>query len=225
MLKTLTLVLYIILSPIIHATSSCVYSDPKSKFIYGKTMDTIGDSITWMAQGKYMRCLLRDKGLFFDFVGLHQDGFGFMHDGEGGDTSVDVLNRIEKIFYADAYFLLLGTNDTGLTPQQTVQNLLQIGKALNTRNNSAPIFISTLLPTTGVYSYRNERNQLVNQLLLLNSKQKKLCENCYVLDVGGLFYATPGWERLYWDGIHPTEEGYELLTSLIVKALSQPLSS
>jgi lysophospholipase L1-like esterase len=188
------------------------YESPRPE-VYGKTMVTIGDSITWSQYGRYLRCLLIDNDIGYDFIGTKTDTFGFKHEGAGGNNSQDVLNRIEKIPTSDSYFILLGTNDINFTPEQTVSNLAEIVKKLKIKNNNSVIYISTLLPRKGK---PNDRNLMVNDLL----KQKKLPNNVFVLDTAESFYKKGNWEAYFLkDALHPNYAGYELLTSVIIDKL------
>ncbi|WP_160149839.1 SGNH/GDSL hydrolase family protein [Legionella beliardensis] len=187
-------------------------TNKKSEF--NQTIDTIGDSLTWVRNGRFLRCLMRDQGLPYDFKGSHTDTFGFEHDGEGGDTTQDVLKRINQIPITDAYFLLIGTNDR-IPPQETVNNIIQIAKGLHTKNRNAKIYISTLLPRSDDYF---ERNQTVNKLLL---QKRPICPKCQVLDVGGAFYALADWQKLLPDRLHPSYEGYVELAKIITKQLNR----
>ncbi|WP_419419670.1 SGNH/GDSL hydrolase family protein [Legionella sp. D16C41] len=184
----------------------------KPKFKH--TLDTIGDSITWVGNGKYLRCLLRDQGLAYDFKGSHIDPFGFGHDAEGGDTTENVLARINKIPTTDAYFLLIGTNDR-VAPEMTVNNILQIAKQLSAKNKQAKIYISTLLPRNDDYT---DHSQAVNKLLL---QTKNICPNCVLVDVGGDFYALKNWQQYLPDNLHPSFEGYVALSKLINNAITK----
>lgn len=184
--------------------------------IHHRTMVTIGDSITWSLYGSYMRCLLLDNGLSYDFVGTKTDAFGFAHEGEGGNNTFDVLNRIEKIPSADSYFLLIGTNDINYTASQTVENITVIANKLLEKNPNALIYISTLIPRQ---DYLNERNMQVNALL----KNKQWPSSIKILDVGGDFYANENWQTLLLDGIHPNFKGYEVISRSIIKNLKGAL--
>lgn len=218
MLRRLLIGAMFLLTSGVNATS-CEHSEPQTKFIYGKTMDTIGDSHVWITNGNYLRCLLRDKGLKFDFVGNHQDTFGFKHDGEGGNNTQAVLNRIGSIPYANAYFVVIGTNDVNSPPGITIQNMMAIGYWLHVKNPSAPIFINTILPNK---TKDNVRVQQVNDWLMLLSKKGQLCSGCYLLDAAVKFYKLPNWDQ-YFDsaGVHLTLDGYEEFTNLVMDSLKK----
>jgi lysophospholipase L1-like esterase len=189
------------------------YESPRPE-VYGKTMVTIGDSITWSQYGRYLRCLLIDNDIGYDFIGTKTDTFGFKHEGAGGNNSQDVLNRIEKIPTSDSYFILLGTNDINFTPEQTVSNLAEIVKKLKIKNNNSVIYISTLLPRKGK---PNDRNLMVNDLL----KQKKLPNNVFVLDIADNFYNTTNWKIYFLDDmLHPNIQGYKFLAASIIEHIN-----
>ena len=171
-------------------------------------MVMIGDSITWYGYGKYFRCLLRDKGLPYNFIGQFTDEFGFSHEGHGGDNTYDVLYKIESIANADIYFVLIGTNDFD-NIENVVLNIKKIANKLKIKNKNSIIYISTLLPSKN-YEW-NIKVRKINQLLLLESK---ICEYCYILDLGGEF-SKYNWEDKMMDSWHPNCQGYEIITNLI----------
>lgn len=210
------IVLIALYSPFSYA-STCIYSEPESKNIFGTTIVTIGDSITWAGFGNWLRCKLRDKGLQYDFDGTKTDIFGFRHEGEGGDKTTDVLNRMDGIPKADAYFLLIGTNDIDMQYNETVSNIIHIALGLRQKNNFSVIYISTLLPRDDKY---NERNESINNMLLSFQDQHLWFRNCYVLDAGANF-SSLDWKKYMSDSVHPNEEGYDAYTGLIMESLSR----
>lgn len=200
------------------SATSCVYSDPETKNIFGETIVTIGDSITWGGSGGKLRCMLRDKGLQYDFAGRHVDGFGFRHEGEGGDTTTMVLNRLAEIPTADSYLLLIGTNDTAMSDYQTVENIIRIALGLRSKNDKSIIYISTLLPRGDQH---NGRNQSVNRILQNLQDTQQWFKDCYILDAGAALYNYPNWQQYFPDNVHPNELGYDLYTDLVMSSLSR----
>ncbi|WP_157383927.1 hypothetical protein, partial [Pseudomonas asplenii] len=75
----------------------------------GKTLTMLGDSITWWSYGRYFRCMLSQSVKGVTFTGPHTDTFGFGHAGEGGNTTDEMLSRLDKIEPSDYYFVLAGT--------------------------------------------------------------------------------------------------------------------
>lgn len=186
-------------------------SSPKPP-IYYKTLDTIGDSITWAHYGEKFRCKMMDQGLHFDFVGYFIDPYGYHHDGHGSDTSLTVIERMNNIPISDYYFLLIGSNDH-LEAQQTVDNIIKITHLLKLKNNNAIIYISTLIPKTDSFQPLNLQ---INNLL----KNTYFCDQCSVIDVGGYFESLPNWQNLLYDGIHPNEDGYNYMVEYIVPIIN-----
>jgi lysophospholipase L1-like esterase len=178
--------------------------------IFGRYLATIGDSITHWEYGRYMRCLMRDAGVMYDFSGEFVDVFGFGNEGQGGNNTQYVLNRMNSIVIADTYFVLIGTNDYAvLAPAQTIANIQLIVQQLKIKNPCAKVYISTLLPRNDIY---NSNVQAINQLLLA---APSFCFNCFVVDVGGQFNALPNWQSLLMDSIHPNYNGYVALGTII----------
>ena len=180
--------------------------------LFNKTISTIGDSITWQGEAQYFRCLMRDNGLQYEFVGTHTDPFYFQHEGEGGNTTLQILERINQIPVADAYFLLIGINDIlqNVPESVIVSNIITISNSLYQKNNNAKIYISTLLP---INYPQNNKVQKVNLLLLSKSK---ICPTCTIIDIGNQMYHQSNWPSYFIEGIHPNKNGYEFLSKTIV---------
>lgn len=196
--------------------SSCEYSEDSDKMIFDKTIVSIGDSLTWGGSGDKLRCLLRDYGMKYDFAGRHFDSFGFRHEGEGGNTTMQVMERIQKIPVADAYFLLIGTNDAVMPAMQTVENIISIAIGLREKNDKSIIYISTLLPRNDQY---NSRNQEVNSILNYFQDTHRWFKNCFILDAGNDLFKDPYWMEYFPDNIHPNEKGYVVYTNLVIQEL------
>ncbi|MFC3907948.1 SGNH/GDSL hydrolase family protein [Legionella dresdenensis] len=188
------------------------YNSERAPVFY-RTIDTIGDSITWWQYGRYLRCLMRDGGLHYDFTGTHTDVFGFPHDGHGGDTTTDVLNRMATIPVADAYFVLIGTNDQ-TTAIQTSDNIIEISNELHNKNPCAKIYISTLLPRNDSY---NTLNQKINANL---RNYNNWCDKCTLIDLGKYVYSNVNWPTYFMpDGLHPNHAGFLLIAGYLADKL------
>lgn len=189
--------------------TSCEVSDKRPP-LFNRTLDTIGDSIISSNYGQNIRCLLHDYKLQYDFSGSFIDIYGFKHDGKGGQTSSDILKRIDTIPVADSYFILIGINDIyqSYSKEVIVSNIKNIAKNLSSRNHNCIIYISTLLPVHG--SHLNDVMEL-NYLLNL----KDFCSQCKIIDLGGYFYNLNNWESYLIDGVHPNLEGYQLIAKYL----------
>ncbi len=189
------------------------YSNTKAP-IFGRTIDTVGDSITWWHWGRYLRCLMRDKGLRYDFNGNNTDVFGLNHDGNGGDKTTDVLAKMPSIPVSDAYFVLIGTNDK-TTDMQVFNNIVEISQKLHEKNSQAKIYISTLLPRRDHF---NTLNQSVNNKL---RSFNGWCSKCMLIDLGGKSFETADWTSyLTPDGLHPNYSGYQFIADYITEIIN-----
>lgn len=177
--------------------------------VYFRYLVTVGDSISWWQYGRFLRCLMRDSGLHYDFSGQFTDVFGFNHDAHGGDSTTDLMARINTIPVADAYFLLIGTNDH-TNAATTADNIISIAQSLRAKSTCAKVYISTLLPRNDAY---NTLNQDINTLL---RNHGAICQGCVLLDLGAYFYAKPNWATyLMADGIHPNMSGENLIANYL----------
>lgn len=180
--------------------------------IFNRTIDTIGDSITWNNNGAKLRCMLAGKGVRYDYVGSFVDPFGYRHDGHGGDTTQDVIDRMGSIPFSDSYFVLIGVNEGGSSARHTFINIQKIAEMLHEKNSNALIYISTLLPAIGPL---HERNNAVNELL----RTSLTCKNCFLVDTNRAFTNHEDWEFLILDDVHLTEKGYDVITDYLSKVL------
>lgn len=184
------------------------------KSVFGRTLDTIGDSITWWQYGRYLRCLMRDSGLKYDFSGNNYDVFGFQHDGNGGAKTTNVLANMSSIPVSDSYFVLIGTNDQ-TTAIDTFNNIVEISQELHNKNACAKIYISTLLPRNDAF---NGLNQSINTLL---KDYTGWCSKCNLVDLGGYIYGISNWQSYFMaDGLHPNYAGYQIISSYLSSAIN-----
>ena len=182
----------------------------KTELVKGKrTLVMLGDSITWWSYGRYFRCLLAPELPGVQFVGPHTDPVGYGHAGEGGNSTKDMIARLDKIKPADYYFVLAGTNDwTFSTPEITADNIKLIARTLSKKGGT--VIVSTLLPRLDEHDARNRE---VNSALLAWNGQG--C-NCKVIDLDKEFRRLPDTKIYFWDtGIHPNVQGYQKITEIL----------
>lgn len=169
---------------------------------------TIGDSQTWYSQGKYLRKFMNDLNSDYLFVGSNQDVFGYPHEGEGGNHTKDVLNRISEIPLADIYTVLLGTNDYKGDVNNAFDNLTFITRRLLEKNSNAIVFYITPLPTTDIK--RDEFNrELKEKFLSINEKKIK------VIYLGEYIRNYDNWNQFFSDGLHPNKLGYRIIATYL----------
>lgn len=184
---------------------------------------TIGDSQTRYSKGQSLRKLISEKTSGnLKFVGTRQDVYGFFHSGEGGDRSIDVINRMEDIPVADIYSVFIGTNDWRKNNhEETFQNILEILAALKDKNHNAEVYLTTIpnsLDLLRKEPYRSEVNMRVNQKMLDcqgDFKQEKI----YIVDLAKAIKEKGLQKYLLNDGLHLNDKGYELYTDLLIQTI------
>lgn len=180
----------------------------------GATVTMVGDSITWWSAGKNFRCLLSKRMQGVSFVGPHTDAFGYGHAGEGGNKTVDVINRIDKISPSDYYIMHIGTNDWPIGDASfSFENIKAISNSLSRKGGK--VLILTILPRLDEHDSRNKE---INKML--RDWKGRGC-NCVVVDFEDDFRSIPNPKSLYWDkGLHPNLHGYKLLSDIIAPRIS-----
>lgn len=184
-------------------------------------ISTVGDSLTWYFYGQKYRQELLKNYPELKFIGSRTDIFGFGHEGEGGNTTEDVLARMEYILPSDNYILLIGTNDIKLTSDQTFQNIVTIVDNLLLKRENAKVFLLTILPVKNQVD-RDIRNSEVNKSLsihyILNPKK-----NVFLIDTELEFRKLKNLDLLFTDLTHLNNEGYRILSSFVAKNLKSTL--
>lgn len=181
------------------------------KPIHNKKMAMVGDSLIASRDARFLRCLLLEQGMPYDFVGEKTDVFGYGNDGLGGDNSKHTISRLDKVPLADAYFVLVGTNDIYFSAIETVNNLMVIANKIHEKNSNALVYISTLLPR---HKSQMDRVLAINGIL----KSNKWGDNIKILDIGGDLSSIQNWERFFHDDyLHPNFEGYQLIAEAIIR--------
>jgi lysophospholipase L1-like esterase len=186
---------------------------------FEKSLTMVGDSLTWWSSGRYFRCMLTKKIPEIGFTGPHTDTYGFGHAGEGGNSTQQIISRLDEIEPSDFYFILAGTNDWKFnsTPQKTVANIQKIAKTLSKKGGK--VIISTLLPRLDKH---DQTNREVNKLLLAWNGYN--C-NCQIIDLDREFRKLENKEQYYWDaGLHPNLEGYKKIVTIIAPQIKKIIS-
>ncbi|WP_299363771.1 SGNH/GDSL hydrolase family protein [Winogradskyella sp.] len=169
---------------------------------------TVGDSQTWWGNGRFLRKLINKQKENFIFVGSNQDVFGYYHEGEGGNHTKDVVNRIDDIPVADIYTLLLGTNDFKENVEKSLENLGIIVQKLKEKNDKAIVYYITPLPTTD-----KKRDNFNNRLktMFLEKHQNEI----ELIDIGTYFRKMDNWKQFFPDGLHLSKKGYDLMANYL----------
>jgi lysophospholipase L1-like esterase len=184
---------------------------------FGSTsLCTIGDSQTWFSRAQNLRKFINEANDELIFVGSNTDIYGYGHEGEGGDKTIQLLNRINNIPRTDYYTLLIGTNDYWYDLETARVNILKVVSYLSNFNPKAKIFYLSPLPTTNEVR-DNFNTNLYKKLIDDFSKMK----NVIVLDVGEKMRQNKNWASAYItsDGVHPSDEGVRFMANLIANKI------
>jgi lysophospholipase L1-like esterase len=174
----------------------------------------MGNSITHFWGGNPVSAVVRGSKSWDKYFAPKQA----VNMGFGWDRVENVLWRVqhgELDGISPAYIvLMIGTNNLqGNTDQEIVSGLKNLVQAIQLRQPAAKIILMGILPRRKM----EERVAGINRLMAGMADHKKI----QFLDAGKLFLQADGKiaERLYSDGLHPNEEGYEGLGALINKYL------
>ena len=187
----------------------------------------MGDSIT------FGECLPGQQGRWTDLV-QQRTGHRLVNLGISGDTTAGMLARCQSQVFGqdfDAMILLGGTNDISFTSdyRQAWANILAIYH--QAKAWKLPLIIGIPLPMIGEAiperAYYPGRDNLKNAALLDEFARllKIYCREkdipCADFREGFLDEAGRGREALFFDGLHPTAEGHELMAGSLCRTLQQ----
>lgn len=194
----------------------CVVIKNETKKIVNPNYVFLGDSITY----------LYDLDKYFD-------GFPVVDSGINGNRTEDILNNLENRVYRynpSKVILLIGINDFLYEnhDNEITKNIEKI--SLEIRNNlpNCQIYIESIYPINDDWRIKYSQDvpkqeELKEKILNANKEIKDICKrNKYIyinlhdelIDENGYFDS-----KYTDDGLHPNEEGYNIITKKIKKAL------
>ena len=170
----------------------------------------IGDSITWLYK-----------------LGKHYPGRDFVNRGISGDRTYHILSRCENTFEkirAGKIVLLGGINDLGegKSAYEVLVNLFKIIETAKMYNPEAEVFVESIYPVNN--DGANKRHDTCTEKILeVNSVLKEKAEALgytYIDMFSVLKTENDGLEEAYtYDGLHPNEKGFEVITGVLEKYL------
>ncbi len=197
----------------------------------------IGDSITWAMEGDCWRSLLIKKLPRLAFVGTHTAKFGFSHAGEGGNSTGQVVGRLDAIPDCPYYSVLIGTNDNSIKDEnlvaeragQTAGNIEKIVNGLLAKKGVRKVFLGSILPcdsdnpqASPANPLRDKTNAATNEIL-----RKKFEAGVFPKDkVVWVEYEKPIRSLDNWKTtirLHPTPDGYVVLADILSGAIAKEL--
>lgn len=176
----------------------------------------IGDSQTWWKTSQYFR---KSMNYYFEdliFVGSNTDIYGYGHEGEGGNKTSDVLERIDLIPEADYYTVLLGTNDYKRNNDLAFRNIITLFEKLTDSFPDSKIIYISPLPSDK--ESRNEFNSILEAKILQEIMDKS---NIIYVNIARDMKYNSNWldEYLISDGLHLSSDGVDLMAQKIAATI------
>jgi hypothetical protein len=193
----------------------------------------IGDSITWAQQGDWWRKWLLKEVPQVAFVGTHTGRFGFSHAGEGGNSTVGVLARIDdrsRVPDAPYYHLMIGINDSSAArceadvprvASNTVESIWKIVDRLLARPTTRKVFLASILPArVAKRPFRDAAGSKANELMRAELGRRYPSDRVVWVE-----YERPIRQEIdEWLGkgdlVHPRIDGYRTIAGIFAPMLS-----
>ena len=193
----------------------------------------IGDSITWAEQGDCWRKWLVRKVPAVAFVGTHTACLGFSHAGEGGNSTLGVLSRVDdryRVPDCPYYHLMIGINDSSAAAceadvprvaSNTVASIWKIVDRLLARSTTRRVFLGSILPCRlARRPYRDAAGSKANELMRAELGRRYPADR-----VSWVEYEKPLRRDLAaWlgtgDFLHPHDGGYRTLADLLAPEIA-----
>lgn len=155
-------------------------------------------------------------------------GLPVVNSGISGNTTEDISNDMKGRVYnynPSKVFLLIGTNDFihDISIDDIVSNIEKIISEINDNKPQAEIYVESIYPVNNNLDKKMVDDRNNDDIMKINKRIKKYCEdNDYIyinmydklLDEEGNFN-----EKYTYDGLHPNERGYEIITKELNKYL------
>ena len=196
----------------------------------------IGDSITWAQEGDYWRKWLVRRLPSVAFVGTHTARFGYSHAGEGGNSTVGVLKRIDdrsRVPDCPYYHLMIGINDSSAAKcaadvsrvaSNTVASIWKIVDRLLARSCTRKVFLASILP--GKFEtnpFRDDAGSAANVILRRELRTRYPADRVvwveYELPLRANLAAWKAADCL--SGAHPLKKGYRIIADMLADVLER----
>lgn len=155
-------------------------------------------------------------------------GLSVVNSGISGNTTEDILKDMKNRVYdynPSKVFLLIGTNDLihDISVDDIASNIEKIISEIKDNKPQAKIYVESVYPINYNLNKKmvNKRNN--DDIMKINEKIKKYCEDngyTYINMYDSLLDGDGNFSEEYTDdGLHPNENGYEIITKELKKYL------
>jgi len=156
------------------------------------------------------------------------DEYNIINKGVYGDNTSGVLSRLNKdviSHYPDVIYILIGTNDLARerTDEEIIKTLHLIIDKLTSSLILAEIYLTSILPTLDIANRPNARIDELNQKIKLLSDRFGI----QYFNLADDFKDDQGKmkKELTEDGLHLSNEGYQLWRSVLRQKLSTKITA
>lgn len=202
----------------------------------------IGDSITWAEEGDWFRRHLLAFLPEIAFAGTHSALLGYSHAGEGGNSTIGVLNRIhdrKRVPDCPYYHLLIGINDTSAAKRKEdipeiasgiAERIFRIADSLLERPRTQKVFLGSILPGpfepgTGAPTLRDRAGSMTNEILRKELQLRHPSGRVVWIEYEApLRQAGTKWKQTL-SGAHPNAGGYRLVAGIASPVLRREMKS
>lgn len=158
----------------------------------------------------------------------HFPSFNIINEGISGNTTIDILNRLNEILsnhQPEIVFLLIGTNDlqlTNLTKEEVILNIKLIVKKIKTQFKNVKIYLQSIYPVfyeIKPFSVGKRKNE---DIIYINNKLKEIKGINYI-DMHKVLKDENGKlnKNYTYDGIHINDLGYKVIKQKLEKYLKE----
>lgn len=167
---------------------------------------------------------------YYDLDKYYKD-LPVVNSGISGNITEDILNDIDHRVYQynpSKVFLLIGTNDIqkGISSSEIVDHIKEILTDIHDNRPYAELYLESLYPVDEDKDASRDRTN--EEIIEINKKLKKYCKDKDIVYID-LFQELVDEEdedirikdEYSEDGLHLTDEGYEVVTNKIMKYLKE----
>ncbi len=192
----------------------------------------IGDSITWAGDGDLWRAYLLEEIPTLAFVGTHSGRLGYAHAGEGGNSTRQVLARLDAIPDCPNYHLMIGINDSAAAQSAeqvdevaagTAGRIIEIVTGLLARPSCERVFLASILAAQHTNEFRDAARSRTNELLRseLEPGGALSDERVVWVEYERPVRAMEGWRAIM--PVHPRPEGYRIIAGILADTIRAEL--
>jgi lysophospholipase L1-like esterase len=146
------------------------------------------------------------------------------------DILIDMKNRVYR-YNPSKVFLLIGTNDlpTDESDEKIIKNIEKIIKKIKINRPYAEIYLESIYPINNTNDNKINHTIIGNRtnknIISINVKLKKYCnlnKVTYIDMYNKLVDKDGNFNLKYtYDGLHPSEDGYKVITKVIKKYIKE----